>query len=144
MYVCLQSILLFFLPQIIGIKRILLRQFASLVSLRKEKSIIVMGFITFQSYSILSIFLIICHFNFYKKYYYILIKILPMIENVILIVICSFLHCPKKNQKTLALDCSPTHYFLNSEIQRTRFAQTALDFCRIFEKRVPCCHSQWA
>lgn len=63
---------------------------------------------------------------------------------MILIDICSFLHCPKKNQKTLALDCSPTRYFLNSEIQRTRFAQTALDFFRIFKKRVPSCHSQGA
>jgi hypothetical protein len=56
----------------------------------------------------------------------------------------SFLHYPKKKQKTLALDCSPTHYFLNSAIQRTRFAQTALYFFRIFEKRVPGCHSRRA
>ena len=33
--------------------------------------------------------------------------------------ILSFLHCPKKKQKTLAHDCSPTRDFLNSEIQRT-------------------------
>jgi hypothetical protein len=30
------------------------------------------------------------------------------------ILVLSFLHCPKKKQKTLALDCSPTRYFLNS------------------------------
>jgi len=72
----------------------------------------------------------------------VLMEILFVIPQGILIMFCSFLHCPKKNQKTLALDCSPTHYFLNSEIQRTRYAQTALDFYRIFEKWVPGWHSQ--
>ena len=53
------------------------------------------------------------------------------------ILVLSFLHCPKKKQKTLALDCSPTRYFLTSEIQQTRFAQTALDFFRISKNGCP-------
>ena len=37
-----------------------------------------------------------------------------------------------------------THYFLNSKIQQTHYAKTALDFFRIFKKRVSGCHSQGA
>ncbi len=54
-----------------------------------------------------------------KKYCCVLIKMLQMIELCVFNYYFSFLHRPKKKQKSLALDCSTTRYFLNSEIKRT-------------------------
>ncbi len=58
-------------------------------------------------------------YKYKKKHCCILIKMPQMIKSCIFNCYFSFLHRPKKKQKSLALDCSPTRYFLNSEIKQT-------------------------
>jgi hypothetical protein len=53
---------------------------------------------------------------------------------------CSFLHCPKKNQKSLALRFLSTHYAIHSkhtQLARLRQTQTVFSFYRMFWQWVP-------